>query len=132
VLFDGNREADGQIAATSKTFFDELAAERKLLTVPADPAEVAKLAPGYSNPAVGGIVVRKNGGRTIFDFGEWSSEVATRKNPDGTISFLTTVPGFSGLEFVAGDKSLTLRDAQHEYVLTASGGAVSEGAPARH
>jgi hypothetical protein len=47
--------------------------------------------------------------------------VATRKNPDGTVSFVTTVPGFSGLEFVSGDRTLTLRDAQHEYVLKAQG-----------
>jgi hypothetical protein len=40
VLFDGNAEADGQIEAAAKTFFDDLAAERKLLTVPADAAEL--------------------------------------------------------------------------------------------
>ncbi len=110
-------EADGQIAAAAKTFFDELAAERKLLTVPADAAEAGKLAATYANPALGEIVVSKKGAATIFDFGEWSSEVASRKNPDGTISFITIVPGFSGLEFVVGDNTLTLRDAQHEYVL---------------
>ncbi len=81
VLFDGNAEADGRIAASAKTFFDELAAERKLLTVPADAMEAAKLAPAYWNPAVGGTVVRREGAATIFDFGEWSSEVASRKNP---------------------------------------------------
>ena len=59
------------------------------------------------------------GAATIFNFGEWTSEVASRKNPDGTISFLTIVPGFTGLEFVAGEKTLTLRDAQHEYVFAA-------------
>jgi hypothetical protein len=31
------------------------------------------------------------------------------------------VPGFNGLEFVVGDKTLTLRDAQHEYVFKARG-----------
>ena len=46
-------EADAEIAAAAKTFFDELAAERKLLTVPADPAEAAKLAARYANPALG-------------------------------------------------------------------------------
>jgi hypothetical protein len=86
---------------------------------------VSKLASGYSNPAVGGIVVKKKGSATIFDFGEWSSEMASRKNPDGTVSFLTIVPGFSGLEFVAGDKSLTLRDSQHEYVYTVAAPQVS-------
>ena len=48
------------------------------------------------------------------------SEMASRKNPDGTISFITIVPGFIGLEFVVGENTLTLRDAQHEYVYTAS------------
>ncbi len=120
VLFDGNAEADGQIAAGAKSFFDEMAGERKLLTVPADPTEVAKLSAGYTNPAVGDIVVNRKGAATIFDLGEWSSEMASRKNPDGTTSFITIVPGFNGLEFVVGDNSLTLRDAQHEYVLTAS------------
>jgi CubicO group peptidase (beta-lactamase class C family) len=120
VLFDGNAEADGQIAASAKTFFDEIAAERKLVTVPADAGEAGKLAAKYSQPAVGEIVVSRKGTATVFDFGEWSSEMASRKNPDGTISFITIVPGFSGLEFVVGDKTLTLRDAQHEYVYHAS------------
>lgn len=119
VLFDGRAEADGQMAAAAKTFHDQLAAERKLLTVPADPAEAGKLAARYKHPAVGEIVMAREGSQTLFDFGEWSSEMATRKNPDGTISFITIVPGFSGLEFVAGERTLTLRDAQHEYVLKA-------------
>ena len=49
------------------------------------------------------------------------SEMATRKNPDGTISFITTAPGISGFEFVvaAGAKrTLIVRDAQHEYPFT--------------
>ena len=60
-----------------------------------------------------------SGGKTYFDFGEWKSEVATKKNPDGTISFETIVPGMAGFEFVVGTgpkKTLTTRDAQHEYV----------------
>ena len=95
------------------------AAERKLLTVPADPAESAKLAPRYANPALGEIGVSRANGATVFDFGEWRSEVASRKNPDGTISFITTAPGISGFEFVVGagpTKTLVTRDAQHEYV----------------
>jgi CubicO group peptidase (beta-lactamase class C family) len=121
VLFDGNAEADGQIAATARSFFDELAAERKLMAVPADPAEAARLAASYANPALGTIAVSRKGAATTFDFGEWSSDMASRKNPDGTISFITIVPGFTGMEFVVGDKTLTLRDAQHEYVFEARG-----------
>jgi hypothetical protein len=65
--------------------------------------------------------VSKRAGQLRFDFGEWASDMASRVNPDGTTSFITTVPGFGGLEFVAGrqagKRTLTLRDAQHEYVL---------------
>jgi len=119
VLFDGRPEADGQMAATAKSFFEELAAERKLLTLPADPAEVGELAARYLHPALGTVAVRRKGAATVFDFGEWSSEMASRRNPDGTISFLTIAPGMAGLEFVVGPGSLTLRDAQHEYLLPA-------------
>jgi CubicO group peptidase (beta-lactamase class C family) len=122
VLFDGKPEADAQVAAQAKTFYDELAAERKLLTVPADPAESAKLAPRYANAALGEIAVTHPGEDTVFDFGEWKSPVASRKNPDGTISFVTIAPGGNGFEFVVGvgpKKSLIIRDAQHEYVFEA-------------
>jgi CubicO group peptidase (beta-lactamase class C family) len=122
VLFDGKSEADGQMAAQAKSFYDELSAARKLLTIPADPKAAAALAARYRHPAVGEVAVSKRAGQLRFDFGEWASEVASRINPDGTTSFLTTVPGFNDLEFVAGiqagKRTLTLRDAQHEYVLT--------------
>ncbi|WP_437759753.1 serine hydrolase domain-containing protein [Sorangium sp. So ce1389] len=119
VLFDGEPEADAQMAAQGKRFFDELAAERKLLTVPADTAHAGKLAPRYANAALGEVAVTRAGAATVFDFGEWKSEVGSRKNPDGSISFLTIVPGLVGLEFVVGagtKRTLVLRDAQHEYV----------------
>ena len=122
VLFDGNPEADAQVAAQAKTFYEELAAERKLLTVPADPAESAKLAPHYVNPALGDITVTRPNGATIFDFGEWKSPMASRKNPDGTVSYVTIAPGGQGFEFVVGSgaaKTLITRDAQHEYVFDA-------------
>ena len=49
--------------------------------------------------------------------------MASRRNPDGTVSFVTVAPGLIGLEFVrgnAGGQTLTLRDAQHEYVFRVS------------
>jgi hypothetical protein len=103
------------------TFFDQLAADRKLLTVPADAGEATKLAKRYTNNALREVAVSQAGGATTFDFGEWKSEVATRKNPDGTISFITTAPGVDGFEFVVGGgekRTLITRDAQHEYVFT--------------
>jgi hypothetical protein len=123
VLFDGRDEADADVASRARSYYAQLAADRKLLAVPADPAESSKLAGRYHNDAMGDIDVRRNGGRTVFDFGEFRSEVASRKNPDGSISFLTIAPGVRGFEFVVSDgarKQLTIRDAQHEYVFTGS------------
>jgi CubicO group peptidase (beta-lactamase class C family) len=119
VLFDGRPEADALLQADAKNFFSAMAADRKLLTIPADAKESAKLAKHYSNVALGDIDVSTSGSSTIFDFGEWKSEVASRKNPDGTISFITIVPGEIGSEFVVGSgpkRALIIRDAQHEYV----------------
>ena len=127
VLFDGRPEADAQAAARAKTFAEQLAAERKLLTAPADPAEAGKLAGRYRNDALGEIAVTAEQGGTVFDFGEWRSEMASRRNPDGTLSFLTITPGVFGFEFVVGSgrpRSLTVRDAQHEYVFTEVADAV--------
>jgi CubicO group peptidase (beta-lactamase class C family) len=121
VLFDGRPEADNKVSANVKTFYQQMAADRKLLTVPADPAESGKLAQQYRNDALGDIRVSQKEGATIFDFGEWRSEMASRKNPDGSLSFITTVPGMDGFEFVVGSgakRTLIVRDAQHEYVFT--------------
>jgi len=56
---------------------------------------------------------------TPFDFGEWRSLVASRKNDDGTMSLVTIDPGVDDFEFVVtnagGKRGLILRDAQHEY-----------------
>jgi CubicO group peptidase (beta-lactamase class C family) len=119
VLFDGRPEADADVAAQAKSFYEQLAAERKLVTIPADPTEAAGLADHYANDALGEITVQRAGGATRFDFGEWTSEVATRKNPDGTVSFITIAPGIVGFEFVVRPEpppALVVRDAQHEYV----------------
>jgi CubicO group peptidase (beta-lactamase class C family) len=119
VLFDGRPEAEAQVAAGARTYFNSLAADRKLLTVPADAGEADQLARYYRNDALGEIAVTHERGATVFDFGEWRSDVASRRNPDGTVSFLTIAPGVGGFEFVVGGgdaRTLTVRDAQHEYV----------------
>ena len=119
VLFEVSCGGGCRAPRGGKTFFDQLAADRRLLIVPADASERAKLAARYANPALGEIMVRRTGNATVFDFGEWKSEVASRRNPDGTISFITIDPGVIGVEFVVGTggkKTLMLRDAQHEYV----------------
>lgn len=119
VLFDGRKEADALVKADAKTFFSDMAAERKLLTIPADNTVSAALGTRYANASLGELAVGRSESSTTFDFGEWKSEVGSRKNPDGTVSFITIAPGEIGSEFVVGSgskRTLIMRDAQHEYV----------------
>ena len=122
VVFDGKPEAAGDVAAHAANYKAELAKERERLVVPAAPALAAALAKRYSSKELGQLDVLTQGGVTTFDLGEWKSSVASRKNDDGTISFITIDPGTGGFEFVVGERGgkrvLVIRDGQHEYVFT--------------
>ena len=120
LLFDGMPEADAQIKAGAVARKASIKKERERLVVPADAAAAGKLAPRYVSTALGEVTVTRAGTATVFDVGEWRSTMASRKNDDGTISFLTIDPTISGFDFVVADKDgkrrLVMRDAQHEYV----------------
>lgn len=122
VVFDGKPEAEGDVGAQAARYKAQLAKERERLVVPAAPDQVTKLAKKYTSKELGEIDVLSENGQTVFDFGEWKSAVASRKNDDGTTSFITIDPTNEGFEFVVGEKAgkrrLTIRDGQHEYVFT--------------
>jgi CubicO group peptidase (beta-lactamase class C family) len=122
VLFDGKPEAEENVKVAARNMRTAVAKERARLAIPADSSAVDKLAARYNNASLGDIAVVRNGAETTFDFGEWKSLIASRKNDDGTTSFVTIIPGFMGSAFVMGDtdkcRTLTFRDAQHEYVFT--------------
>ncbi len=121
-MFDGNPEAEEDLAASLAAHKAALDQERTRRVLPPDPAVTAKLASRYVSSALGDVTVRSSGASRIFDFGEWKSVVASRKNDDGTMSMVTVDPGVEGFEFVVGERDkkrvLVLRDAQHEYVFT--------------
>jgi len=123
VLYDGKPEAAADLAASAAQIDAGLAKERPYLTLPADASLAGKLAAHYTNSSLGSITVTRDGGHVTFDFGSWKSEVASRKNDDGTISFVTTDAGEGGFSFVVADKGgtkgLEIRDGQHRYLYTA-------------
>jgi hypothetical protein len=92
--------------------------------VPGDAAEVRNLASAYSSPELGTLRVRGEDAATIFDFGKWRSSVASRRNNDGTTSFISIDPTVDGFNFVVGERdgkrALIIRDAQHEYAFIES------------
>jgi len=122
VVFDGKPEAAADVAAQAARYKAELAKDRERLVVPADPAQVGSLAKRYTSKELGDLAVLNQDGVVTFDFGEWKSTVASRKNDDGTISFITIDPGTDGFGFVVGQKAvkrvLVIRDGQHEYTFT--------------
>jgi hypothetical protein len=124
-LFDGKPEAIEDPDSAAETARKAVAKERARLVVPADAEVVASLARKYFNPKLGAIRVSASAESTSFDFGEWKTLVASRKNDDDTLSFISITPGVAGLEFVMGKASddkrqLVLRDAQHEYAFIES------------
>ncbi len=119
VLFDGNPEAEVRFDTNIANYKEGFAVERKHLQLPADAAVAGKLAEHYQSVGLGEMTVHHKGKELILDFGEWSSQVATRQNDDGTVSLYTVEPGKEGFLFVVGEKdgkrTLTIRDGQHEY-----------------
>lgn len=124
VLFDGRPEANERLKvaiANRKAEADKL---RQLLTLPV-PADAMKvLAAKYDSPELGTLSIERKAGKLRFHFAHWHSEVALRKNEDGTQSYMTIDPGIGGIELVRDDKAarptLVLRDAQHEYRFVAA------------
>jgi len=119
VVFDGKPEAAGNVAALATNYQAELAKDRERLVIPADPLHANALAKRYISKELGQISVASSSEATTFQFDGFKSKVASRKNDDGTISFITIDPGAEGLEFVVGERAgkrvLTIRDGQHEY-----------------
>lgn len=120
VCFDGNPEAEEDLMAGIRSNEEYYRGTQKDWTVPPEPEPVEQLASKYRSSALGDIQISHEGEEVIFRFEGWKSRVATKHNPDGTISFVTIDPGIQGFEFVAPgteDKyeRLTLRDPQHTY-----------------
>lgn len=122
VLYDGRPEAMGDVDAAAARIRAQVAARRARLTIPGDPAVLAGLAASYRNPEVGNLTIRRQGDQTWLRAGVIDAPVATRRNPDDSISLVTVGPGAIGLETLVGQgpngRTLTVRDSQHEYVYT--------------
>jgi CubicO group peptidase (beta-lactamase class C family) len=121
LLYDGKPEAAGDVKAAAIRNAGEIAAERKRLTIPADPRAIAALAPAYTSKELGTMKVVKGGTTGVrFIFPTVGDiPMASRRNDDGTISFVSLEPTFLAFPLVVDDKggkrALIVRDSQHEY-----------------
>ena len=119
VLYDGRPEAAESLWVVAEQAEAQRAAERQRLTIPAAAADVADLASAYENPDLGPLTVERTGSAVQFRTRAWTSEVASRRNDDGTVSLITVDPSILGFGFVVGAShgkpTLTTRDGQHVY-----------------
>lgn len=126
VVFDGKPKAEAALKASAVELKAANARQHEGFVVPAAPDLASGLAHRYTSAELGALTVRKEDSATVFDVGDWKSAVASRKNPDGTTSFITIDQSFAGFEFVAADKDgkrrLVVREAQHEYFFVEDAG----------
>ena len=119
IVFDGKPEADETIRVAAANRRAASAKARELLTLPIPVDALQRLASRYTSPKLGAITVTRKDAKAYLRTVNWSSELALRKNEDGTHSYITIDPGLEGIEFVRDDNAATptliLRDAQHEY-----------------
>lgn len=122
VVYDGKPEAVRDVAATAARIKAQAVARRGRLTFPGDPAVLAGLASRYTSPGVGSVSIADRDGGKWIKAGFVEGPVATRKNPDGSVSLVSAGPGSIGVEALVGTKdgkrTLSIRDSQHEYLYT--------------
>ena len=80
------------------------------------------LAKRYESPGIGAITISNQDGVKWIKAGSIEAPIATRSNPDGTVSLISTGPGQINVEALVGIedgvRTLTVRDSQHEYRYT--------------
>jgi hypothetical protein len=123
ILYDGRPEAAESLSAVAEQAETQRAVERAQWTIPAADAVVSGLASAYANSDLGPLGVERAGNSVRFRTRAWTSEVASRRNDDGTISLITIDPSIGGFGFVVGASNgrptLTARDGQHVYEFVA-------------
>ncbi|WP_297730321.1 serine hydrolase [uncultured Maricaulis sp.] len=119
VLYDGHPEAMSQVEAAAARLEAQSQVRRQGLDIPGDPAILDNLATRYESPGTGTITVFEQDGETWVEAGSIRAPLATRANPDGTVSIVSVGPGVIHLEAEVGEedgaRTLTARDSQHVY-----------------
>lgn len=120
VMYDGEPQAAKDVATIAERLKRQGGTRRARLTIPGDPAIVAKLAGQYRSPGIGTISITDRDGGKWIKAGFIEGPLATRSNADGSVSIVSTGPGGIAVDAVVGEdqgvRTLTIRDAQTDYV----------------
>jgi CubicO group peptidase (beta-lactamase class C family) len=121
VMYDGQPEAERDIASIAERNKVQANARRARLTFPGDPAVLANLAGHYRDPEVGQITISERDGQKWMKAGHVEGPIATRTNADGSISIVSVSAGNINVDALVGQsdgkRTLTISDGQqHQYV----------------
>lgn len=120
LVYDGRPEAARDVTAAAARIKAQAQSRRAQLTVPGDPTVLAGLAATYRHPDAGPLTITDRDGTKYIKAGFIEGPLATRKNIDGSVSIVSVAPGYSSIDAVIGNqngaRTLTVREAQHEYV----------------
>lgn len=124
LVFDGKPEAEENVASSAKRSADFFTKFRSEITLPFTAEAATAYVGDYSNPELGPLSVQHRAGNLMVRATSIWSDMAMRKNKDGSMSLVTISPGIAGLELLAakrdGKRGLILNDGQHEYIFLAS------------
>ena len=104
MLFDGKPEAAEQVKVGAGAAQGQ--SRQMALAPPGDPARRGRRRePNRRVLATLGRFGVRTDGAVVFDFGPWHSAVASRRNDDGTTSFISIDPTVDGFDFVVGARN---------------------------
>lgn len=122
VLYDGEPKAAEEIQIAAKRIQAQSEKKSAELTMPGDEAVLSNLASEYHSPGVGTIVITDREDTKWIEAGFVEGPIATKTNPDGSVTIVSAAPGAIGLDALVGvedgKRTLTIRDAQNEYIYT--------------
>jgi CubicO group peptidase (beta-lactamase class C family) len=120
VLYDGDEEAEENLAAAVGLGAEARAKAREGIVEKGDPEVLAALAAHYVSPELGPLTISREGDTYYATLTSGGSAIGTKANDDGTTSIIMMTPGFFGFPLIIGEqggkRTLKLLDAQHEYV----------------
>jgi hypothetical protein len=119
LLLDANEEAAQGLAFGIKQLGEAIAKQLEEIREQPDPAFVEPLVGTWTNPRLGDIEIRREGGAFTLDAGEWRAPVGEHQDKSGVRRVILTGPPFAGLSFWPqsheGRPALLFETAQQKY-----------------
>lgn len=129
LLYDGRSEAASDVTVAAANIAADTAKLRSEVDLHATQATAASYLGRYANADLGPLTIALEGGHLMARSNTFWSEVASKRNGDGTTSLVPISPGMYYLELLVtakdGKRALVLNDGQRGYVFMSAQPAVA-------